>query len=534
MAQRIVYLYFPFWDIQRIRRKRRPGLSATACQQAMLPPMVLIHHRQRQEIVFRCCRQCWNLGLRPGAPLVQAQAVLPTTPSPQILPFDPAASRQSITNLARWMMRFSPQVSVDEHTSATHPEPTPDGLILNISGAAHLFGGEIFLLQRLRHLLDQKGLQVKLAAAPTIGAAWALARFAPPPVILAAPTDLAKLLQPLPPAALRIAPATQNFLDEVGITTVGDLLNLPPHSLALHAGTQVLYRLHQALGMQAELFAPLRSGQALTVQCRGDGPMIDLPPILAATRTLAAQLATALQMRGQSVTACQLDFAGPDLAPCSTFITLAQPCQQASHLWTLLRPKIEALRLTGGVETMTLMAVDFVSAPQQQLPTDPAADDMFSRENLTRLGRTLDILRTRLPEHAIRRIAPLESHVPEQSVVYPPFLPSWRAHRNIAAPDSAKSFAWLQPYRPSVLLAHPEPIHATVSAPDQAPSHLQWRHLEYRCVRGLGPERLDTEWWRSDPPETRDYFIVDTHHGQWLWIFHELQSDRWFVHGLWV
>ncbi len=534
MTQRIAYLYFPFWDIQRIRRKRWPGLSAAAYQQAMLPPVVLIHHQHRQEIVLRCCRQCWNLGIRPGASLVQAQAILPATPSPQILPFDAAASRRSIENLARWMMRFSPQVSVDEHTFATHPEPTPDGLILNISGVAHLFGGEMFLLQRIRHLLDQKGLQVKLAAAPTIGAAWALARFAPPPVILAAPTDIPNLLQPLPPAALRIAPATQNFLDEVGIKTIGDLLNLPPHALALHAGTQVPYRLEQALGIRAELFAPLRSGQELTVQCHGDGSMTDLPPILAATQTLVAQFVMALQMRGQSVTACKLDISGPDMAPCSTIITLARPCQQASHLWTLLRPKIEALRLTGGVETIALRAVDFVPAPQQQLHTGPATDDMFSRDHLTRLGRTLDILRTRLPEHAIRRIAPKESHVPEQSVTYPAFLPSWHPHISTAAPAGEKSSTWLKPYRPSILLAHPEPARATVSGPDQAPSHLQWRRMEYRCVCGLGPERLDTEWWRPDPPETRDYFIIYTHHSQWLWIFHELQSDQWFVHGLWV
>ena len=312
MTQRIVYLYFPLWDIQRIQRKLWPGLSATTYQQARLPPIVLINHRHRQEMVLRCSRRCWDLGIRPGTPLAQAQAALPATPSPRILPFEAAASRRSLENLARWMMRFSPLVAVDEHTSAIHPEPTPDGLILNISGAAHLFGGETFLLHHMRHLLDQKGLQVKIAAAPTLGAAWALARFSAQPVILALPTDIANLLDPLPPAALRIPPATQNFLHDVGVKTIGELCKLPPHSLALHAGAEALYRLEQAMGIRAELFHPLRSCQPLTVQCRADGPTTDLLAILAAAHQLVAQFAMALQMRGQNVSAFTLEISGPD------------------------------------------------------------------------------------------------------------------------------------------------------------------------------------------------------------------------------
>jgi protein ImuB len=87
--------------------------------------------------------------------------------------------------------------------------------------------------------------------------------------------------------------------------------------------------------------------------------------------------------------------------------------------------------------------------------------------------------------------------------------------------------------RPSLLLDPPEPAQAIALQPDHPPARLQWRGIEHHLIAGSGPERIITEWWQDGRPSTRDYFKVQTMEGQWLWVCRELESSRWFVHGLW-
>jgi protein ImuB len=87
--------------------------------------------------------------------------------------------------------------------------------------------------------------------------------------------------------------------------------------------------------------------------------------------------------------------------------------------------------------------------------------------------------------------------------------------------------------------------------PDRPPTVLRWRGREMRIVTGIGPERIGAEWWRwraekrrgraggeaeSEPERffTRDYFRVQEDVGRWLWVYRELETGRWFVHGFWA
>jgi protein ImuB len=71
-------------------------------------------------------------GLGVGMTLADARARCPTL---QTLPHDPAADAGLLERLAAHMQRFTPMVATDP----------PDGLILDITGCAHLFGGEAVL-----------------------------------------------------------------------------------------------------------------------------------------------------------------------------------------------------------------------------------------------------------------------------------------------------------------------------------------------------------------------------------------------------
>ena len=83
---------------------------------------------------------------------------------------DPAADAAALRRLALWCLRYTP-------IAAPWDEPSgADGLFLDITGCAHLFGGEERLLADLAARLSAFGLFPRTAIADTAGAAWAVAR----------------------------------------------------------------------------------------------------------------------------------------------------------------------------------------------------------------------------------------------------------------------------------------------------------------------------------------------------------------------
>jgi protein ImuB len=87
--------------------------------------------------------------------------------------------------------------------------------------------------------------------------------------------------------------------------------------------------------------------------------------------------------------------------------------------------------------------------------------------------------------------------------------------------------------RPSLLLERPEPAEAIAVTPDGPPWVLRRGGRERTIVRAIGPERIAGEWWRFREP-TRDYFKVQDDTGRWLWVYREVQTNRWFIHGEWA
>jgi protein ImuB len=101
-------------------------------------------------------------------------------------------------------------------------------------------------------------LDVRVAAAPTPGAAWALAFGARKdgPVVVSA-QQLEAALAPLPPASLRIGDELDEALHHVGLSTVGQVMGLPREVLPARFGSVLSLRLDQALGNVAEPLVPL-------------------------------------------------------------------------------------------------------------------------------------------------------------------------------------------------------------------------------------------------------------------------------------
>ncbi len=520
---RVVSLYLPFWPADRLRRpgalervqqKWVPVLRPDTRQNKETPapkkPLVFAGQDGSRRIVVAVNPVALALGLKPGLALAEAQARVPGL---SIAPADPAADGAALGRLALWALRrYSPLVAADP----------PDGLLIDIKGAAHLFGGEEALLGDLLARLKAVDLHASAGLADTIGAAHALARFGTQAAI-AAPGEIFVAIAPLPVAALRLDPALALRLQRLGFETIGDLATTPRAPLARRFGEAPLRRLDQAFGRLAEPLRPIRPPEHIHIRRAFPEP-IGAPETLARhTAKLAASLCEALERRGLGARRLDLLFYRVDKRVEAIRIGTAKPLRDAPRLAKLLTQKLEAIDPGFGIEEMVL------SAPLAE-PLAPRQCDGFGQAAEPGLSALVDTLVNRPGVTKLYRAAPAESDLPERSVQFlaplaPPADAVWPKH-------------WP---RPSRLLSPPEPADALALLPDHPPAHFTWRGIRHRVKRADGPERIFGEWWRSDEETAaiRDYFLVEDEAGERFWLYRSGDGEdpatgdlRWYVHGV--
>ena len=83
--------------------------------------------------------------------------------------------------------------------------------------------------------------------------------------------------------------------------------------------------------------------------------------------------------------------------------------------------------------------------------------------------------------------------------------------------------------------AEAEPVPALVAAvavvPDGPPVWFEWQGQRHDVAQAVGPERIETGWWRGRHVQ-RDYYRVAGTTGGGFWLFRDRVSGQWFVHGV--
>ena len=166
-------------------------------------------------------------------------------PSLEVVEADPEADRRLIEALADWCDRYTPLVALDG----------TDGLFLDITGCAHLFGGERALLDDIAARFFHQGFAVRAGLASTPGAAWAAARFAPGGSILGQGEEESFMAR-LPLAALRLEAATRASLESVGLRHGGLGRRRTARAACPPLRHDAAVRLDQALGRVEEAISP--------------------------------------------------------------------------------------------------------------------------------------------------------------------------------------------------------------------------------------------------------------------------------------
>lgn len=451
-------------------------------------------------------------GLYPGLDLTQARILAADLLA---IPADPVADRVGLERLAAWAVRrYSPIVAPDGD----------DGLLLDITGVAHLHGGETRLLEGLLARVRRFGLAARAAVADTPAAAWAMARHGASDISVVPPGGARDVLAPLPVAALRLAPDVVDGLRLLGIERIAALYPLPRAPLVLRFGSAIALRLDQALGRAAEPLQPFLPSDVLQARLAFVEPLLTAEGLTAAMESLVATLCRKLGAAGRGVRRLDLLFRRVDGVDCFIRIGTSAPTRDGRHLMRLLSEKLDTVEPGFGVEGMTLLAIrtDPLGAQQiaGRLGGDVPPPDMAA---------LVDRLVARLGHGRVYRLTPVESDVPERAV---------RRIAPLARPGGGTWPAHLP--RPARLLKMPEPVEILGLLPDHPPTRFMWRGRRFDVRKADGPERIHGEWWkaRDEVAAIRDYFQVEDEQGRRFWLFRRgdgasiaTGSMRWFIHG---
>ncbi|WP_224199667.1 MULTISPECIES: DinB/UmuC family translesion DNA polymerase [Pacificimonas] len=465
------------------------------------------------------------MGLERGARVTDLRALVPDLLVEDAMPADDAAD---LERLAIWSRRWCPWTQVDG----------TDGLLLDISGCAHLFGGETALLNDMARAFAAAGLTIYAAAAATAGAAWALCRHGPSRRLSCKAENLEAMLAPLPAASLRLEGDTLLLLNRLGLKRVGDLMAVPREALMRRfrkAGMDAnpVLRLDQALGRLAEPLVPGREAPPPSAIRRFAEPVGDPDDLSRILGDLVADLVRRLAEEELGARHLRLLGYRVDGTLQAIEARTSTPSRDAGHLARLFAEELPRLDPGFGFDAVGLEAVrhDPLSARQDELAGEAEAG--------VPLAALVDRLVARLGPRNVTRLHPAGSHLPERAQVHVSALAAGDAP---PSPSSAKGWDAVPRGhgRPARLLTRPEAAQVLYAVPEGPPARMTWRRRTYRIVRSEGPERIAPEWWREkSTTRLRDYYRVEDDEGRRYWLYREgVPGDgrggapQWFVQGL--
>lgn len=484
-------------------------------QQRTLPddtvPVVLARQGAHGPVIHAPGAAAQARGISAGERVVDVQAIHPDL---HVEPADPESEGALLARVALWARRWCPWTVRDG----------ADGIVMDVTGAAHLFGGEAAMLRDMGARFAMQGLSARLAMAPTRGAAQMLARFGAAGTICG-PDEVAELLAPLPVVALRIDSDTARLLTRLGLKTIGALMEVPRVALMrrfdrIAEDRNPLVLLDRALGRLGDPLNAPGEGRRWLARARLPEPVIDPVPHLDG---LAADLCTQLAQAELGVRLLRLTIYRVDGEWRSRNVATASASREASHVLRLLRGKLDGIDPGFGFDLLTLEA----------LRVEPLALHQDHLEGGREAGRDvaalLDRLTAKLGPERITWPVWVQSHLPERVEGRVPALTGAPAAPPVLSRD-----------RPLRLLTPPEEIAVLYAVPEGPPARFRWRRVAYLTTRHEGPERIAPEWWRDRPgTRLRDYYKVEVGDGRRFWIYRQgiLGDGRggdphWFLHGI--
>jgi len=447
-----------------------------------------------------------NKGIEPGMVVADARAIFPSL---EVLDDDPLLSEKLLKAIAEWCIRYTNIVAMDP----------PDGIIMDVTGAAHLWGGEKKYIDDIHLRLKNRGYDVRVTIADSIGAAWAIAHYGGSTTIIESGKQMEALLS-LPPSALRLEVNVTDRLHKLGLNQIRNFISMPRTALRRRFGKELILKLDQALGNEDEPLNPVQSVEPWRERLPCLEPIVTATGIEIALQRLLDTLCYRMQQEGMGIRKAVFTGFRADGKLEKIEIGTHRASLNAEHLHKLFEDKISTIEPGPGIEIFMIEALkaEKISTYQEKL-----WDTICGLED-PGLSELMDRLANRFDNCPIKRFLPSEHYLPEKSF------------KESVSLDETSSTPWLtgRP-RPIQILSRPELIDVTAPIPDYPPMLFRYLGKLHKIKKADGPERIEQEWWIRDGP-LRDYYTVEDEEGQRYWLFRsghykENEKPKWFIHG---
>jgi len=514
--RRYLALWFPWLPSDRLRRQEQGGDASPDGERA---PVVMVEKVGGALRLAAVDPAAARAGLSAGMTLSDARA---RTPTLRTVVHRPDADATLLARVLEDFGRFTPMIAQD----------APHGLMLDVTGCAHLFGGEAGLVATAHARAVRIGLNIRSAMASTAQAARALARLGPGGVFDAGQDRQA--VRRLPVAALELSDREAQALRRAGLKRIADLDDRPRAPLAARFGADFPARLARILSDEDVRITPHRPTPPVVVDRVFFEPVVSDDDVERVLSDLLVEAADRLDQAGQGGRAFEAGFYRVDGDVRRIVVRTGRATRDTAAVLRLFRERLAALANPldpgFGFDQIRLS----VPLTQTLRPAQRGLDgDRPDGEDFSRL---IDRLTARLGPEAVLRFEPLGSHIPERAARLVP------ATITLAQPDDP-ACDWVgrdpddPPLRPLQMFDPPQPVETLAEVPDGSPLRFRWRRVLHEVARAEGPERIGGEWWRAPDQKTRDYYRVEDREGRRFWLFRqglygETDEPRWFVHGL--
>jgi len=510
VPRRYLALWFPRLPTDRLRIANRCATPPDA-------PVVVTHKIKSAVRLAAVCARGLKLGLAPGLTLADARVRVPGLVAVEE---DTPADRAWLERLAAGCARYTPSVAVD----------APDGVILDVGGASHLWGGDRALAVDVTARFARLGMTVAHAFTDSADAARELARFVGAPV-----EDEAEAVRRLPVAALRLEGPSEIALRRAGLKTVGDVAARDPAAIAARFGEDAVTALRSLIGEAEGPLTPRPHTAALAVERRFAEPVAKTEYVLTVLDALLAEATAKLAALGQGGRRFEAALFRADGLVQPLAVETGRPTRDPAAAMRLFRERVEALADPidpGFGFDMVRLAVprtEPLGATQLRLEGGAVAE--------AELAALIDRLGARHGTARIRRLRPRDSHIPEGAQLSLPAIEcAVRGGWDVPPPGEP-------PLQPIQLFTPPQRIEVIAEVPEGPPFRFRWRRIAHRVLRAEGPERIAPEWWRRKDGQiggglTRDYYRIEDERGGRFWIFRhglygaEAEMPDWYLHGL--
>ncbi len=491
--RRVLSIWFPRLPLDRRVRQGDPQTEG---------PFAIIAESKNAWRLTHVNELALRAGVTAGLSLPDARAICPDLLTE---PADQMREAALLSSLQRWSDVLSPWVAPD----------APDGLYLDISGCAHLFGGEQTMAEEALARLNDMRIAARIGIADTKGGANALARFSTTQITIAECGKTRHALKSLPIAALQIDTSVVAELASTGIKTIGQLYEIKSNELARRFGLGITHALGTSLGQEPDPIAPASATPIYAARMTVPEPIGLVSDLNAVLERLSMSVCTRLNDDQKGARRFKLTVRCVDTGDHVLKVGFSKPCAATKLVVQQFAHPLDKLEIEFGADWFRLVAeqIEALHPKQTEFGEKP-----LERESNERLKTTLS---NRLGADRVQQFAGHDSHLPECEFGH------------VEAIDQASEPVWIDAPRKRPLRVYQRPKQLLMLEPGRPPKRFQWRRAVYSVKRAKGPERLTAEWWRDGDKRARDYWIVHTDNGSSLWLltYPGESPPQWYLAG---